>query len=244
MKTLEANQQLELFDDIPTTDEIKEIKRKLAANQQMQHALAKTAKEKRDLLVENGFVEGLHFTYREGYELGDITITTGIIPNYKKWEKKIEYFTGLCALRFWDYNEWWGDKAPSPTHSMFDIANGKISCYSLVESSRYVKPSTILEKIEERLVSTKNHYERVVNKIKTRQYTVDKYSELYPEAKVEVDKYDNLVTITFKSGSYIKFHNISTKDKEYIKEVYDACITTTTEIKTLGEYFNNQPARK
>jgi len=244
MKTLEANQQLELFDDLPTTEELKEIEFKFDSNQNHQYSLAQKAKAKRDFLIENGFVEGLHFTYKEEYELRNITINTGYFPNYKKWERKIECFTGQCVLRFWDYHEYWGNKAPSPTHALFDVDKGKISCYSLVESSRYVKPSTILEKIQDRLVSTKNRYERVVEQINAKQYTVDKYSKLYPEAKVEIDKHDTLVTITFKSGSYIKFYNTSTKDAERVKTVYDACIRTSTDIETLGEYFNNQPARR
>jgi len=84
-----------------------------------------------------------------------------------------------------------------------------------------------------------------------KDYTIDKYQKLYPEATVESKKgYDRhsyknsytLIVVKFKSGSYIDFRLGMDVDSEWVNKKHDEAQRNMETIEVL-EMFNNQKAK-
>ena len=85
--------------------------------------------------------------------------------------------------------------------------------------------------------------ERNKREMKMFNYTKAKYEKLYPEAIVTKSetysswrKWEPLVKVTFKSGSYVEFYLGREKDGEHIKQRYNAITPKPKTTKQLVRY--------
>jgi hypothetical protein len=212
--------------------------------------------KKETLLLQNGFIKGIHFenNFSFKYINRDITIDSwdSINKQWVKFNTNIDYKdrTGNIELIFDEYLD---GKIQSVTRG-FDIASGKIECYSLVDSYRFVKPSTILEKIKLKAEIAINKREYVIKNNSVKNYTLEKYKALYPKAIITLDRESDsynrgynrnsyitfdVLKIEFISGSTVTLRITGEKDKEYIWKKFDAVYNKLTKEEIMNK-FNEQ----
>jgi hypothetical protein len=197
------------------------------------------------LLVEAGFIKYVHYT--ANYRLSNTTtnINVGTYKSQKYIDIVVKCVEGSLRLLHKNIE---GDKIVNTTASV-SIDNGKLQCYILNNNFRYVKPSTLFEKLKSHNLSVEEDLQNKLRKNDVVKYTIEKYSNLYPEADItsakEVKRFRNdsvtydIVTITFKSGSYVKFNVGREKDTERVNSKFDALTDKLSLIETL-DMFNNQ----
>ncbi len=85
----------------------------------------------------------------------------------------------------------------------------KVQCYTVQGQYRYIKPKTLLEKLNQYNECQKDALKDFQNKTNLKQIVVEKYTKLYPNAVVTVKsdwtKYSGsfeVIEVKFESGSY------------------------------------------
>jgi len=126
----------------------------------------------------------------------------------------------------------------------------KLSCSSITPQYRAYLPTSLLEKLNEKNQKAVNKLERHKREMKMFNYTKAKYEKLYPEATVTKSetysswrKWEPLVKVTFKSGSYVEFYLGREKDGEYVKQRYNAIKPKEKTTKQWMDIFNKQKAK-
>ena len=177
------------------------------------------------LLVEAGFKKGIDFenTFKSSLETRNIKIGWG--NNQFETEVTAEFHSGdvvLKGLRFFD------GKLTNTTFNI-DIDNDKVQCYTVQGHSRYIKPKTLLEKLNQHNECQKDRLKDFQNKTNLKQIIVEKYTKLYPNATITVKsdwtKYSGsfeVIEVKFESGSYIQFKLDTYNNKEYMYKKHDA----------------------
>ena len=242
-------QQLELFEVLSAKEEqqksdtlnriIKNHKRRMDLTQR-----------KKNILLENGFVEGTHFVVEENIETENVEyeIGYGYDDTRKSFTDKIDVYKGGCYLIVKDFNE--KSNLIKSGNVTFDLEKGKLNSYSLQNySSRFIKPTTMLNKLIK--ANQRADYECLAHN-KTAsilEHTINKYKTLYPNTQVEQSTgyrstnssyYEwKTVVVTFKSGSSITLRLGTDKDKEYISKSKDVVVDEMSLTEKMN-YFNNQ----
>ena len=242
-------QQLELFEVLSAEEEqqksdtlnriIKNHKRRMDLTQR-----------KKNILLENGFVEGTHFVVEENIKTSNVDYSIGYSYNdtRKCFTDKIDVYEGDCYLIVKDFNE--KSNLIKSGNITFDLEKGKLNSYSLQNySSRFIKPTTMLNKLVE--ANQRADYECLAHN-KTAlilEHTLNKYKTLYPNAHVmqgtgyrstNSSYYEwKTVVVTFKSGSSITLRLGTDKDKEYISKSKDVVVDEMSLTEKM-DYFNNQ----
>ena len=177
------------------------------------------------LLVEAGFKKGIDFenTFKSSLETRNIKIGYG--SGQFETEVTAEFHSGdvvLKGLRFFD------GKLTNTTFNI-DIDNDKVQCYTVQGQSRYIKPKTLLEKLNQHNECQKDFLKDFQNKTNLKQIIVEKYTKLYPNATITVKsdwtKYSGsfeIIEVKFDSGSYIQFKLDTYNNKEYMYKKHDA----------------------
>ena len=177
------------------------------------------------LLVEAGFKKGIDFenTFKSSLETRNIKIGYG--SGQFETEVTAEFHSGdvvLKGLRFFD------GKLTNTTFNI-DIDNDKVQCYAVQGQSRYIKPKTLLEKLNQHNECQKDRLKDFQNKTNLKQIIVEKYTKLYPNATITVKsdwtKYSGsfeVIEVKFESGSYIQFRLDTYNNKEYMYKKHDA----------------------
>ena len=177
------------------------------------------------LLVEAGFKKGIDFenTFKSSIETRNIKIGYG--SGQFETEVTAEFHSGdvvLKGLRFFD------GKLTNTTFNI-DIDNDKVQCYTVQGQSRYIKPKTLLEKLNQHNECQKDRLKDFQNKTNLKQIIVEKYTKLYPNATITVKsdwtKYSGsfeVIEVKFESGSYIQFKLDTYNNKEYMYKKHDA----------------------
>ena len=177
------------------------------------------------LLVEAGFKKGIDFenTFKSSLETRNIKIGYG--SGQFETEVTAEFHSGdvvLKGLRFFD------GKLTNTTFNI-DIDNDKVQCYTVQGQSRYIKPKTLLEKLNQHNECQKDRLKDFQNKTNLKQIIVEKYTKLYPNATITVKsdwtKYSGsfeIIEVKFDSGSYIQFKLDTYNNKEYMYKKHDA----------------------
>jgi len=243
------SKQLELFEVLSAKEEqqksdtldhiIKNHKRRMDLTQR-----------KKNVLLENGFVEGTHFVIEENIKTENVKyeIGYGYDDTRKSFTDKIDVYKGDCYLIVKDFNE--KSNIIKNRNITFDLEKGKLNSYSLQNySSRFIKPTTMLNKLVE--ASQRADYECLAHN-KTAsilEHTLNKYKTLYPNAHVmqstgyrstNSSYYEwKTVVVTFKSGSSITLRLGNDKDKEYISKSKDVVVNEMSLTEKMN-YFNNQ----
>tara|TARA_Y100000389_G_C17268100_1_gene416508 strand:+ start:39 stop:752 length:714 start_codon:yes stop_codon:yes gene_type:complete len=198
--------QLELFEGEVLTTEQQEIVNKEKIR------LAATCKRRENecatisrMLVEAGFIEGVEFennfqskmVERElslGYSFDDSQFkTTQLIPSFK----------GSVVLKTKRFD--------SETTSLVDgdasisLQDGKLECYQVTGSFRALTPHTLRKKLKLSIEGAKQTTEIESARKRSMDTIIEDIKSKYVDAKIEINRYTNEITTTFKSGSSVTF---------------------------------------
>ena len=165
-----------------------------------------------NLLVEAGFIKGVHFKndFKSFTETREVTL--GYRYNQTQFDVEVtaKFYTGGIALlgKRFDLT----DKKLRDAMFTFDVERDKFQSYSIQEQARYVKPKTFLTKLLEHNEKEKQRFEEYNKQTALLNATLNKYKTLYPSATVtsgrDYAKYYgsfDTVKVEFESGSYIEF---------------------------------------
>jgi hypothetical protein len=131
---------------------------------------------------------------------------------------------------------------------MFDISfqGNKINCYTVQDNFRFIKPSTILEKLKTFNIRQEQLFEEYKKKNSLKQNVIEKYTKLYPNAtitaKTDYSRYSGtfeIIEVKFDSGSFVQFRLDTYKNIEYLHNKYDAWLETLNSDELL-ERFSKQ----
>jgi len=218
--------QLDLFAGIVlTAEQQSQVDRNIDNINQSTNWQRNKVQQLEQLLVEAGFKKGIDFenTFKSSLETKNIKIGYGIW----QFETEItaEFHSGdvvLKGLRF-------ANNELIKTTFTIDIDNDKVQCYTVQGQSRYIKPKTLLEKLNQHNECQKDALKDFQNKTNLKRIVVEKYTKLYPNAVVTVKsdwtKYSGsfeVIEVKFKSGSYIQFRLDTYNNKEYMFRNHDA----------------------
>ena len=208
---------------------------------------------KKQILLDAGFVEWEDFEVRCGRVMKNVNFSIGYDHrnNRIEFNEDINMFEGGCFMISKSYD---GNSNKIITNtSSFDMERGKLNCYQLQDySSRFLKPTTMLSKLKLYNEKAKYAYDRANTERTVLESLISKYSTLYPEATITEDskttitggRYNTyntykIITIKFKSGSYIKLRPGIMAGEEYISETKDNVVGNMTVSEKL-EHFNKQ----
>ena len=245
--------QLDLFAGILLTTEQQGQVNKYIENQKKNSEYAQNKhKQIVELLLENDFVEGVHFEQSCKVTTETRKTTLGYSYNNTAFETEIEF--EKCDSQIYllgqNFYIWETDKKLKPAKFWFEVERGKILCSSITEQYRYYKPSTMLEKLLLHNKKAANQFEEFKQKANLEKNTIEKYTKLFPDAEViSKDGYTKyrgsfkIVEVKFKSGSYVQFELDTYNNKEYIGKRFDAELEKLT-AEELLERFSKQEALK
>ena len=125
----------------------------------------------------------------------------------------------------------------------------KLQCTSITSQYRYYKPSSLLAKLKEHNSYSLGQLESTNKKQNIIEYTVEKYTKLFPNAEVKIGSDYNrgrnnysefkTVIIKFPSGSYVIYRLGYDNDGEYLHKKFDNVVDTLKGMDLLN-HFNNQ----
>jgi hypothetical protein len=188
-------------------------------------------KQREQLLINNGFVKGIDF--ENTLKVKTITREMQLGYQYNKTDFKAEVtfkdVTGGISLKGKKFNSYSAPNELVDYTFSIDFENNKINCSGVQDSYRYIKPSTLLEKLITFNKRQEQLFEEYKKKNSLKQNVIEKYTKLYPNATItvrnEYGKYSgsfDVVEVKFESGSFIQFRLDTYNNKEYLHKKYDA----------------------
>ena len=233
-KVLTTEQRLEVQSYIERGD--KEVVRKREENIKIQL-----------LLDRAGFREGID--YINDFDVSEKTYNHefGYSYNNTQWEAEVSVMrnSGGCQILFDSFRNGKIEMGKSFVYREGD----KLQCTSITSQYRYYKPSSLLTKLKEHNSYSLGQLESTNKKQNIIEYTVEKYTKLFPNAEVKIGSDYNrgrnnysefkTVIINFPSGSYVIYRLGYDNDGEYLHKKFDNVVGTLKGIDLLN-HFNNQ----
>jgi hypothetical protein len=239
--------QLDLFAGIVlTTEQQSQVDRYIDNVNKSANFQRNKVQQLEQLLVEAGFKKGINFenTFKSSLETSTVGIGWG--NNQFETEVTAEFHSGdvvLKGLRFVN------NELIKATFNI-DVDKDKVQCYTVQGQSRYIKPKTLLEKLNQYNECQKDALKDFQNKTNLKQIVVEKYTKLYPNAVVTVKsdwtKYSGsfeVIEVKFESGSYVQFRLDTYNNKEYMFRNHDAEFVKLNSEELLNR-FSKQEALK
>ena len=233
-KILTNDQRLEIIKYISKCD--KEVLRKREENIKIQL-----------LLDRAGFREGIDYVNDFGVDVKTYDHEFGYSYNNTEWVGEVEVMrsSGGCQILFDSFRN---GKIEMGKSFVYREGN-KLQCTSITSQYRYYKPSSLLTKLKEHNSYSLGQLESTNKKQNIIEYTVEKYTKLFPNAAVTIGSdYDRnrnnytefkTVIINFTSGSYVIYRLGYNNDGEYLHKKFDSVVGTLKGIDLLN-HFNNQ----
>ena len=207
-----------------------------------------TNKQRIDLLIANGFRLGVDFrnTFKRGKDTRTVTLGSRYDNTLFEAEVTIDVSGGDVELIGLRHNN---GKIETASFYLYFERN-KVQCSSIQDQYRYIKPKTLLEKLHQHNELQKIYCENHIERNNVKNYTIEKYQKLYPNATVEhTSAYTRasgtieLIQVKFPSGSYVQFYIPSQIDLESVYKKFDAEVEKLSIEKVL-EKFNKQEGSK
>jgi hypothetical protein len=218
--------QLDLFAGIVlTTEQQSQVDRYIDNVNKSANFQRNKVQQLEQLLVEAGFKKGINFenTFKSSLETSTVGIGWG--NNQFETEVTAEFHSGDVVLKGLRFSN---NELIKATFTI-NVDKDKVQCYTVQGQSRYIKPKTLLEKLNQYNECQKDALKDFQNKTNLKQIVVEKYTKLYPNAVVTVKsdwtKYSGsfeVIEVKFESGSYIQFKLDTYNNKEYIYKKHDA----------------------
>ena len=233
-KVLTTEQRLEVQSYIERGD--KEVVRKREENIKIQL-----------LLDRAGFREGID--YINDFDVSEKTYNHefGYSYNNTQWEAEVSVMrnSGGCQILFDSFRNGKIEMGKSFVYREGD----KLQCTSITSQYRHYKPSSLLSKLKEHNDYSLIQLETTNKKQSIIEYTVEKYTKLFPNAEVKIGSDYNrgrnnytefkTVIINFTSGSYVIYRLGYDNDGEYLHKKFDNVVDTLKGMDLLN-HFNNQ----
>ena len=238
--------QLDLFAGILFTPEQEEMIADFINKQKTHTVLAKIKNDKNEtLLLDSDFVKGKDFinTFKTTTTTREVTL--GSSWNKSQFRTELTYDTseGYISLKAKRFNSWEKDKGLFDTTFNIDFDEDKIQCSTIQDQYRYVKPKTLLKKLEEYNERSKQQFEEHKKKNSLKQSVIEKYTKLYPNAVITIKddwtKYSGsfeVIEVKFESGSYIQFKLDTYKNVEFMYKKHDAEFEKMSAEELLGRF--------
>ena len=205
-----------------------------------------------NLLLENGFIEGTHFKSNSRIVKIIRKFDVGDYKNEKLIDIEVEDTEGNVSILYDRLNN--NNNIEKVSTSIWMNSESKLECSSVTNSNRSYKPKSLFEKLILKNQKAIEDFEEANKDLIIKKYTIKKYKSLYPDAEITLSRdyttYDNgynrnkyvhfdVLTIKFKSGSYVSLRFGSDKDKEYVFKKYNI-IEAKASITDLLNNYNNQ----
>jgi len=239
--------QLDLFEGIVLTPEQEKLKKEGIDRINNNVTYLKKANERHEmLLIEAGFIEGKD--YINDFKVTEVTNEMNF--GYRWMENKFTavatylVHTGGISLK--------GVKMNSETleieECLYNVwyEDGKFQCSTIQDQFRYIKASTLLNKLKDHIEILKDRSKYQVKRKQIQEYTINKYQTKYPNAKVTMEtewkRYSGEIKylkVEFPSGSYVNFQLSNEIDKEAVIEIHDE-VTRKLSTEEILNIFSNQ----
>jgi hypothetical protein len=240
-----VGQQLDLFAGVLFTEEqeqmIAEYKERCAKNT----LYYKNQNERLEqLLLGAGFIKDVNFvnTFKTKTETKELTLGSDYRNN--RFETEITYETYEGSLRLKAFSFYNGNLEQK--EFQIELDKDKVQCVAIQDQYRFIKPTTLLDRLTVYNSRQVENYELYVKKNALKLEIVKKYQTLYPDATIEMkqewSKYSgqfDVLEVKFKSGSYIQFQLNTYQNKEIFYKKYDAQFEAMS-VEELLNKFSNQ----
>ena len=230
-------EQLELF-QVLNQEQLNEVDRFVErTNQQIVDRVA-SIKKMIDLLEEGGFVEDVNF--KRDFEIGESTHERSF--GYGDDRFKAEVTVNTVSGGVYLIHKYFRNGSCKLTSSGVSLEGDKLMCTMITPQYRAYKPSTLLVKLNEYNENQQWKYDNAVKKNEILNYTLDKYSKLYPNAKVQTgtgyisNRSFTTVLLSFPSGSWVEFKLGYRKDEEYMFKKFDATVDALKGMDLLNHF--------
>jgi len=243
--------QLDLFQGVVLNAKQQTQLEEFINDQAIRSQSAKIKNEQTEVaLIDAGFVKGVDFNNNfeiydvvEDVELGYSFDNSNFLVNDVSYTGKRG---GISFLSKRYSRE--DDKIVDIEINWFDFANGKFECESLVGSYRYVKPATLLAKLNFKRDRAEYDMEETRRSNRGFEIALKTLRKKFPTANFNIftdfDRYSRRFVSTqrvkgqFDNGSYIVL-NISNDGSYRIAKKYDAELATMKSDQVM-EFFTNQ----
>lgn len=237
--------QLDMFAGVLLTVEQDKMVEEFIKNQKHSAFLAgKRIQQNEKLMVDNGFIYGMDFINTYKIETVTRKVTLGQRYNDTQFEVEITYEMGSGGISL-KGKRFYNNKLEDSTFSI-EFDGNKVQSPTIQENYRYIKPSTLLEKLKVYSERAKTLFEEYKKKTSLKQNVIEKYTKLYPNTTITVKdewtKYSGsfeVIEVKFASGSYVQFRLDTYNNKEYLYKKHDASFATLSSDELL-ERFSNQ----
>ena len=196
------------------------------------------------MLLGAGFIKGTDFVNDFETKVTTRDVTLGSTWNNTQFETTVTYTETKGSIRL--KGVYFNCKELQEREFSIDLDKDKVQCTAVQDQYRYIKPTTLLEKLRNYNVTQENTYNEYVKRNSLKDSIVEKYTKLYPNATVEVknewSKYSGtfgIIEVKFQSGSYIQFTLDTHNQVERLYKKYDAQFEKMDVNEVLNK-FNNQ----
>jgi hypothetical protein len=239
--------QLDMFAGILLTPEQDKMIASFIANQKALIIKCKEANIRDEkLLIDNGFIRDVHFV--NSFKIESVTREVSLGSNYNgnafKTELTFEIIGGYISLKG---KQFYNNELKNSTFSV-EFDKGKVQSPTIQDQYRFIKPKTLLEKLETYNKRSEYQFEEYKKKTNLKQNVIEKYTKLYPNTTITVKKEWNkyngdfeIIEVKFTSGSYVQFRLDTYRNIEYLYKKYDAEVDKMNSDELL-ERFSKQEA--
>jgi hypothetical protein len=193
------------------------------------------------LLVNNGFIYGMDYvnTFKKEIVTREVSLGSRYNHNEFKVELTYEMATGYISLKG---KRFYQGELTDTTFGI-DFEKDKVQSSTIQGQYRYIKPTTLLDKLKVHNERAEALLEEHKKKNSLKQTIIDKYIKLYPTATViakdDWTKYSGsfeIVEVKFESGSFIQFRLDTYNNKEYLYKKHDAEFETLNSEELLNRF--------
>ena len=208
-----TGKQLDLFEGVLlTADQQTHVDYYINSQQKVTTFQENETQRIEKMLIEAGFIKGVHFKNDFKSSTTTRTVTLGYSYNQTQFEVEVtaKICTGGVVLL--------GKRFDSSTKELkdatfsFDVERDKLQSWTIQDQARYVKPKTLLNKLLEHNEKEKQRFDEYNKATALLNATLKKYKTLYPSATVtsgrDYAKYYgsfDTIKVEFESGSFIEF---------------------------------------
>jgi hypothetical protein len=193
------------------------------------------------LLFDNGFIYGMDYvnTFKKETVTREVSLGSRWNNNEFKVELTYETTTGYISLKG---KRFYQGELIDTTFGI-DFKEDKVQSSTIQDNYRYIKPTTLLEKLK--VYNSRQEYllEEHKKKNSLKQTIIDKYTKLYPTATITIKegwtKYSGsfeIIEVKFESGSYVQFRLDIHNNKEYLYKKHDDEFETLSSEELLNRF--------
>lgn len=240
-----VGQQLDLFAGVLLTEEQqKMVDNHIDRCNKNAEYLKQNHQRLEQMLLDAGFIKDVDFVNDFETQTKTRDVILGYSYNNTQFETEVTHVETKGSIRL--KGVYFNTKELQEREFSIELDKDKVQCTSIQDQYRYIKPTTLLEKLHKYNETQKYSYNEYVKRNSLRDSIVEKYTELYPNATVEVknewSKYSGtfgIIEVKFQSGSYVQFTMDTHNQVERFYKKYDAQFEQMSVEEVLNK-FNNQ----